>query len=303
MQGGAQAAAKRCRELGVAAARRWGRGFEVAGRGYGAPARRRGGSAVARLRCEDGVATGHEHGVAVGVEDGGASRALVASRQKLDEVLSKTGVAARWRSMAAPARSHRSVDGSARRRRVRGVVPRTRRGRGGLGREYVAEAFMARRARVQGQGVDPRRPCSGGPRGTHPRGARRPGRRRRGAGALQQAGGGWVLGRAPLLARVGGAHAFWAWRLGPWRGMGSRLGRGGGKGRSQGLSASWARGKRRTSWAEGGVLGWCKASRPAGLEVVADWVRRRRKVFSIFGLSTKECHKMDSKRGFRKGTK
>ena len=71
-------------------------------------------------------------------------------------------------------------------------------------------------------------------------------------------------GCAPLLIRVGGARALWAWRLGPWRGMGSRLGRGGGKGRSQGLSASWARGKRRTSWAEGGVLGW---------------VRRRRKVF------------------------
>jgi len=47
--------------------------------------------------------TGHEHGVAVGVEGGWASRAPAASRQKHDEVLSKTGVAARWRSMAAAA--------------------------------------------------------------------------------------------------------------------------------------------------------------------------------------------------------
>jgi len=36
--------------------------------------------------------------VVAAVEDGWASRAPAASRQKLDEVLLKTGVAARWRS-------------------------------------------------------------------------------------------------------------------------------------------------------------------------------------------------------------
>ena len=45
-----------------------------------------------------------------------------------------------------------------------------------------------------------------------------------------------------------------------------------------------------TLWAREGALGGLD-----GLE--------KKEGFSIFGLSTKECHKMDSKRGFRKGTK
>ena len=90
-RGGAEDEACRGRDVATAGAR---------GRGSARPAR----SVSWLLARSARRVTGHEHGVAVGVEHGWASRAPAALRQKLDEVLSKTGVAARWRSMAAAAR-------------------------------------------------------------------------------------------------------------------------------------------------------------------------------------------------------
>ena len=77
-----------------------------------------------------------------------------------------------------------------------------------------------------------------------------------------------------------------------------------------------------------GVRGGARAFRPVGLEARGGragpregcWAgakragrlgkrgggrlgQEKKEGFSIFGLSTKECHKMDSKRGFKKGTK